>query len=100
MTAHGDATHYNEMNVLSMHALLGAYSDEGQAWTEKLLQVLEGNCKYADKHIWDLCQGVFAAMPQGTYMLLSCFVQGKRLADGAGHLKTLLEHGTINKIAG
>lgn len=98
MTAHGDATHYNEMNVLSMHALLGAYSDEGQAWTEELLHVLEGNCKYAYKHIWDHYQGVFAAMSQGTYMLLPCFARGK--ADGAGHLKTLLEHGTINKIAG
>ena len=33
VTAHGDATHYNEMNVLSMHALIGAYSVKGQAWT-------------------------------------------------------------------
>ena len=24
-----------------MHALIGAYSDEGQAWTDELLQVLE-----------------------------------------------------------
>ena len=67
--AWGDATHYNEMNVLSMHALIGAYSDEGQAWTDELLQVLEGNCKYAYEHIRDHYQGVFAAMPQGTYML-------------------------------
>ena len=62
--AWGDATHYNEMNVLSMHALMGAYSDEGQAWTDELLQVLEGNCRYAYEHIRDHYQGVFAAMPQ------------------------------------
>ena len=47
VTAHGDATHYNEMNVLSMHALIGAYSQEGRAWADELRQVLEGNCKYA-----------------------------------------------------
>ncbi len=67
--AWGDATHYNEMNVLSMHALIGAYSEEGQAWTDELLQVLEGNCKYAYEHIRNNYPGVFAAMPQGTYML-------------------------------
>ena len=31
--------------------------------------MLEGNCKYAYEHIRDHYQGVFAAMPQGTYML-------------------------------
>ena len=32
--------HYNEMNVLSMHALIGAYGEEGQEWLGELLQVL------------------------------------------------------------
>lgn len=69
VTAHGDATHYNEMNVLSMHALIGAYSDEGREWVSELLQVLEGNCKYACDHIRQHYDGVDVSMPQGTYML-------------------------------
>ena len=81
---HGRATHYNEMNVLSMHALLGAYSDQGAAWTDELLQVLEGNCKYAYEHIRDHYKGVTAAMPQGTYMIFLdcakwCEAHGKTL---------------------
>ena len=69
VTAHGDNTHYNEMNVLSMHALIGAYSDEGREWVSELLQVLEGNCKYACDHIRQHYDGVDVSMPQGTYML-------------------------------
>ena len=69
VTAWGKNTHYNEMNVLSMHALLGAYSPEGRAWTDELCQVLEGNCRYAWEHIRTHYDGVQAALPQGTYML-------------------------------
>ena len=69
VTAEGGSTHYNDMNVLSMHALLGAYSQEGRVWTGELLQVLEQNCRYAYEHIRDNYDGVSAAMPQGTYML-------------------------------
>ena len=66
-------THYNEMNVFSMHALLGAYSPEGEAWTEELLQVLEGNSRYAYEYVRNHFNGVSAAMPQGTYMIfLDC----------------------------
>ncbi|MCC8066601.1 MAG: aminotransferase class I/II-fold pyridoxal phosphate-dependent enzyme [Clostridiales bacterium] len=67
--AQSGSTNYNEMNVLSMHALLGAYSEEGTEWVSELLQVLEGNCRYAYEHIRDCYEGVHAAMPQGTYML-------------------------------
>ncbi len=28
--------HYNDMNVLSMHALIGAYKPEGYEWVEEL----------------------------------------------------------------
>ena len=47
-------SHYNSMNVLSMHALIGAYSEEGQQWVDELRQVLTGNvdfaCEYIQKH--------------------------------------------------
>ena len=35
------------MNVLSMYALLGAYSDEGAEWADELCQVLSSNVTYA-----------------------------------------------------
>ncbi len=66
-------SHYNSMNVLSMYALIGAYSDEGAEWTDELRQVIGDNvnyaCEYIDKHF----PGVSVAKPQGTYMLfLDC----------------------------
>ena len=33
-------SHYNEMNVLSMYALIGAYQPEGYEWVDELRQVL------------------------------------------------------------
>ena len=61
--------HYNSMNVMSMHALLGAYKPEGYEWVEELRQVITGNvnfaCDYIEKHF----DGVTVSRPQGTYML-------------------------------
>lgn len=65
--------HYNEMNVLSMHALTAAYTPEGQAWLDELRQVLTGNVDYACEYIAKRFQGVKVSRPQGTYMLfLDC----------------------------
>ena len=65
--------HYNEMNVLSMHALIGAYQPEGHAWVDELRQVLTGNVEYAYGYITSHFQGVELSRPQGTYMLfLDC----------------------------
>lgn len=36
-------SHYNTMNVLSMHALIGAYEAEGYTWVNELCQVLSEN---------------------------------------------------------
>lgn len=66
-------THYNNMNVLSMYALIGAYSAEGCDWVEELRQVLSQNAAYACDYIDGRFTGVCAARPQGTYMLfLDC----------------------------
>ena len=62
--------HYNSMNVLSMYALLGAYSDEGAEWADELCQVLSRNVTYACDYIAEHFPGVSVATPQGTYMLL------------------------------
>lgn len=65
----GSLTHYNSMNVLSMHALIGAYRPEGQEWLEELRQVLTENVNYAYKFITENFKGVKVSKPQGTYML-------------------------------
>ena len=66
-------SHYNSMNVLSMHALIGAYSDEGSQWVDELREVLTENVKYACKFIRKNLQGVSVQQPEGTYMLfLDC----------------------------
>ena len=62
-------SHYNSMNVLSMHALLGAYQEEGEAWVTQLRQVLTGNVDFACDYIAKHFDGVRVSKPQGTYML-------------------------------
>ena len=69
MDKEGSLSHYNSMNVMSMHALIGAYKPEGYEWTEELKQVITANvdfaCDYIEKHF----DGVTVSRPQGTYML-------------------------------
>lgn len=66
-------SHYNSMNVLSMHALIGAYSPEGMAWVDELRQVLAENVAWACGFISQRFPGVQISPPQGTYMLfLDC----------------------------
>ena len=61
--------HYNDANVLSMHALIGAYKPEGYEWTDELCETLSGNVDYAFKYIAEHFEGVKVARPEGTYML-------------------------------
>ncbi len=68
-----ELSHYNHMNVLSMHALIGAYRPEGQVWLDELREVLTGNVEFAYNYILEHFEGVKLAKPQGTYMLyLDC----------------------------
>ena len=43
--------HYNSMNVLSMHALIGAYRPEGYVWADELCKTLTGNVDFACDYI-------------------------------------------------
>lgn len=71
-------SHYNAMNVLSMHALIGAYGPQGEEWVDELRQVLTGNVSFACGYIGERFPGVEVARPQGTYMLfLDCTQWGK-----------------------
>ena len=63
-------SHYNSMNVMSMHALLGAYQPEGYEWADELCQVIAGNVDFACDYIAQHFPGVTVSKPQGTYMLL------------------------------
>lgn len=62
-------SHYNDMNVLSMHALIGAYTPEGEDWLAQLREVLAGNIDYACEFIRTELDGVKTFRPEGTYML-------------------------------
>ena len=77
---------YNSQSVLSMHALIGAYSDSGSEWVDELDQVLTDNVSYAYDQIKNHLEGFEAAMPQGTYMLFIdcsgwCSASGKTIDD-------------------
>ena len=68
-----DITHYNEMNVLWMYAVIGGFSREGAEWVDALNQVLSQNISYACDFIRDHFEGVEVMRPEGTYMLfLDC----------------------------
>ena len=79
-------SHYNAMNVLSMHALVGGYSPEGQAWLDELREVLSGNVNFACRYIADHFEGVTVTKPEGTYMLFVdctgwCKAHGKTIGE-------------------
>ena len=54
------------MNVLSMHALIGAYREEGYEWVDELCSVLTENVKYACEYIEKHFEGVEVSAPEGT----------------------------------
>lgn len=81
-----DLSHYNSPNVMSMHALIGAYQDEGYQWLAELRQVLTGNVDFACRYIQEHFEGVKVSRPQGTYMLFVdctdwCKAHGKTIDD-------------------
>jgi len=64
--------HYNEPNVLSVHALIAAYN-EGAPWLDELRQALAQNVDFACDFIRDNFPGVAVTRPEATYMLyLDC----------------------------
>ena len=79
-------SHYNGMNVLSAHALIGAYSEIGEQWLEELRQVLTENVRFACSYIAEHFDGVTVSQPEGTYMLFVdcgswCEKHGKTVDD-------------------
>lgn len=62
-------SHYNDMNVLSMHALIGAYKPEGYEWCDELRKTITENVDFAVDYIKNHFEGVEVTKPEGTYML-------------------------------
>lgn len=84
-------TVYNSMNVLSEHALIGAYSDEGDNWLSQLLRVLSNNVNFAYDYVKQNFQGVSTFKIEGTYMMfLDC---GKWLKEHGKTQTELLQRG-------
>lgn len=83
-------SHYNSMNVLSMHALIGAYSAEGMEWADELCKVISENvdfaCGFTDGHF----KGVEVSRPEGTYML---FIDCKEYLAKSGKTLDEVLHG-------
>lgn len=101
MEKESSLTHYNSMNVLSMHALMGAYTEEGNEWVDELREVLTGNVEYGYNYIVEHFDGVTLSKPQGTYMLfLDCEKWCKEhnktiddILDTAHHYGVLIQDG-------
>ena len=79
-------SHYNAMNVLSMHALIGAYRPEGALWVDELCEVLTENIGYACSFMEEKFKGLHFSRPEGTYMLFIdaeewCRAHGKTLDE-------------------
>ncbi len=81
---HAATTHYNSPNLLSVYALIGAYTGGGE-WVDELRKVISANMDYAYEMMktWD---GVTVQRPQGTYMMFPDFTEfckkrGKTLDD-------------------
>lgn len=77
---------YNEMNVLSMYALIGAYRPEGHQWADELRAKIKGNLDFAYEYINEHFKGVEVSKPEGTYMLFVdcskwCENHGKTIED-------------------
>lgn len=65
--------HYNDINVFSLHALVGAYKPEGYEWVDELCETIAGNVNFACDYIKEHFSGVTLPKPEGTYMLfLDC----------------------------
>lgn len=86
MNRAAELCHFNAQNVLSMHALMGAYSPEGEEWLEELRQVLTENVDFAMGYFAQHFPEITLRRPQGTYLLFpDCSAWCKR------HEKTIEE---------
>ena len=65
----GSLSHYNNMNVFSQHALIGAYKPEGHEWVDELNQVIASNIDTMKAFLEGY--GFKMSLPQATYLLFA-----------------------------
>lgn len=69
MIKESSLSHYNNANVMSVAALLGAYKEEGKRWIDELRVVLGENIEYGWRFIEENFKGLSVQKPEGTYLL-------------------------------
>ncbi|MEG2191880.1 MAG: aminotransferase class I/II-fold pyridoxal phosphate-dependent enzyme, partial [Oscillospiraceae bacterium] len=67
-------THYNQPNILSVHALVGAYNEGGE-YVDELLKVIKSNLDHAYAKIQTWGGLVKTQRPQGTYVMFLDFTE-------------------------
>lgn len=67
-------SHYNMPNVLSAHALVGAYN-YGAEWVDELLKVIRSNLDHAYAMIQKWDAGIKTQKPAGTYVMFLDFTE-------------------------
>ena len=83
------ATDYNNLNVLSVEALIGAYTPEGARWTDELRKVLSTNVTRMCGYLRAACPEAVFSSPEGTYML---FLDMERYCEKKGMTIDALLH--------
>ncbi|MDO5733206.1 MAG: aminotransferase class I/II-fold pyridoxal phosphate-dependent enzyme, partial [Eubacteriales bacterium] len=68
MASRAVQTHYNHLNVLSMHALIACYSEGGHEWLRQVLDLLNRNVETMYNYLQTV-EGVEIHRPEATYML-------------------------------
>lgn len=96
MKATADLTGCNSMNLLSMYALIGGYSEHGAEWTDQLCRVIDRNVEKTMAFFAEAAPEIRIARPQGTYMLyLDC---GEWCAKHRTDIDTLLRAGVFEGV--
>lgn len=68
-----NSTYYNHMNILALHAMIGAFSEEGYEWNKEVNQVITNNVNMIGDYVDNVFKGIKYSKPQGTYLIfLDC----------------------------
>ena len=67
-------SHYNSMNVMSMHALIGAFDEGGMQWVDELCETIDKNIDCVQEH-FAKHKGVHFRRAEGTYMVFVDFTE-------------------------
>lgn len=81
------------INPLSMAAIEGAYSNEGEEWLESLKKYVDGNMEYVKERLSAELSGIGFNVPEGTY--LAWLNMKKYVKDTEDFASKCLEYGRV-----